>query len=86
MFVALHKVTGVGLADPTTISYLPVRASVPISPWRTQRITLLGDAIPSMTPYRGIGVNVAIKDAASLERALVAVHRGERELRDPIRN
>jgi len=42
----------VGLADPTTISCLPIRTSVPIAPWRTGRITLLGDAIHSMTPYR----------------------------------
>jgi 2-polyprenyl-6-methoxyphenol hydroxylase-like FAD-dependent oxidoreductase len=76
----------VGLADPTTISYLPIRTSVPISPWRTQRITLLGDAIHAMTPYRGIGANVAIKDAARLKRALVAAHRGECDLTDAIRD
>ena len=74
----------VGLADPTTISCLPIRTSVPIAPWRTGRITLLGDAIHSMTPYRGIGANVAIKDAAHLKRALVAAHRGERDLIEAI--
>jgi len=70
----------VGLADPTTISCLPIRSSVPIAPWRTERITLIGDAIHSMTPYRGIGANVALKDAVRLKRALVAAHRGERDL------
>jgi salicylate hydroxylase len=70
----------VGLADPTTISCLPIRTSVPVAPWRTDRITLLGDAIHSMTPYRGIGANVAIKDAARLKRALVSAHCGERDL------
>jgi len=74
----------VGLADPTTISCLPIRTSVPVTPWRTGRITLLGDAIHSMTPYRGIGANVAIKDAARLKRALVAAHRGERDLIEAI--
>jgi 2-polyprenyl-6-methoxyphenol hydroxylase-like FAD-dependent oxidoreductase len=74
----------VGLADPTTISCLPIRTSVPIAPWRTERITLLGDAIHSMTPYRGIGANVAIKDAARLKRALLAAHRGERDLLEAI--
>jgi salicylate hydroxylase len=74
----------VGLADPTTISCLPIRTSVPVAPWRTGRITLLGDAIHSMTPYRGIGANVAIKDAARLKRALVAAHHGERDLVDAI--
>ncbi|MBV8337232.1 MAG: FAD-dependent monooxygenase [Alphaproteobacteria bacterium] len=76
----------VGLADPTTISCLPIRTSVPVAPWRTERITLLGDAIHSMTPYRGIGANVAIKDAARLKRALVAAHLGERDLLDAIRD
>jgi len=76
----------VGLADPTTISCLPIRTSVPIAPWRTGRITLLGDAIHSMTPYRGIGANVAIKDAARLKRALVSAHCGERDLVEAIRD
>ena len=40
----------VGLADPTTIACLPIRSSVPMAPWQTQRITSLGDAIHSMTP------------------------------------
>jgi salicylate hydroxylase len=70
----------VGLTDPTTISCLAIRSSVPVSPWRTGHITLLGDAIHSMTPYRGIGANVALKDAARLARALCAAHRGECDL------
>jgi 2-polyprenyl-6-methoxyphenol hydroxylase-like FAD-dependent oxidoreductase len=74
----------VGLADPTTIACLPIRSSVPIASWRTERITLLGDAIHSMTPYRGIGANVALKDAVRLKRALVAAHRGERDLIDAL--
>ena len=74
----------VGLTDPTTISCLPIRTSVPHAPWRTGRITLLGDAIHSMTPYRGIGANVAIKDAARLTRALVSAHCGERDLVEAI--
>src|SRR6516225_10829405 len=74
----------VGIADPTTISCLPIRTSVPDAPWRTSRITLLGDAIHSMTPYRGIGANVAIKDAARLTRALVSAHCGKRDLVEAI--
>jgi salicylate hydroxylase len=74
----------VGLADPTTIACLPIRSSVPIAPWHTERITLLGDAIHSMTPYRGVGANVALKDAARLKRALVDAQRGERDLVDAL--
>jgi 2-polyprenyl-6-methoxyphenol hydroxylase-like FAD-dependent oxidoreductase len=70
----------VDLSDPTTLSCLSIRTSVPVAPWRTGRITLLGDAIHAMTPYRGVGANVAIKDAVRLKRALTAVQRGERDL------
>jgi 2-polyprenyl-6-methoxyphenol hydroxylase-like FAD-dependent oxidoreductase len=39
-----------------------------------------------MTPYRGIGANVAIKDATRLTRALVAAHCGQRDLIEAIRD
>jgi salicylate hydroxylase len=68
----------VRMADTETINALSIRTSVPIAPWRTQRVTLLGDAIHAMTPYRGIGANVALKDAMRLCRALTAADRGER--------
>ena len=61
----------VRLTDPDTLSLLPIRTSRPVAPWQTSRITLLGDAIHSMTPYRGIGANVALRDAALLCRQLV---------------
>ena len=38
---------------------------------------LIGDAIHSMTPYRGIGANIALKDAVRLRDALVTAQRGE---------
>jgi 2-polyprenyl-6-methoxyphenol hydroxylase-like FAD-dependent oxidoreductase len=74
----------VALSDPSTISLLPIRTSRPVAPWRTGRITLIGDAIHSMTPYRGIGANVALKDAVRLRDALVAGQRGEAPLLDAI--
>jgi 2-polyprenyl-6-methoxyphenol hydroxylase-like FAD-dependent oxidoreductase len=74
----------VALSDPCTISCLPIRTSRPVAPWRTGRITLIGDAIHSMTPYRGIGANVALKDAVRLRDALVAAQRGEAPLLDAI--
>lgn len=70
----------VQLADPATINLLTIRTALPVAPWPTQRITLLGDAIHSMTPYRGIGANVALKDALRLRRALQAANRGEQPL------
>jgi 2-polyprenyl-6-methoxyphenol hydroxylase-like FAD-dependent oxidoreductase len=78
--------TLVRLADTDTINAIAVRTSVPIVPWQTQRITLLGDAIHAMTPYRGIGANVALKDAMRLCRALTMADRGERPVIDAIRD
>jgi 2-polyprenyl-6-methoxyphenol hydroxylase-like FAD-dependent oxidoreductase len=49
-------------------------------PWNSTQITLLGDAIHSMTPYRGVGGNIALKDAALLSAQLLQVHRGETPL------
>ena len=74
----------VRLADPATINAITIRTAAPIAPWPTCRVTLLGDAIHAMTPYRGIGANVALKDAVRLCRALTAADRGERPIIDAI--
>jgi salicylate hydroxylase len=76
--------TLVRMADAGTINALPIRTSVPVDPWPTQHVTLLGDAIHAMTPYRGIGANVALKDAMRLCRALTAASRGERPVLEAI--
>ena len=76
----------VRLSDIDTINAIATRTSVPVSSWPTRRITLLGDAIHAMTPYQGIGANVALKDAQRLCRALTAADRGERPVIDAIRD
>jgi 2-polyprenyl-6-methoxyphenol hydroxylase-like FAD-dependent oxidoreductase len=67
-------------ADPSTATAFAVKTSVPIRPWATRKVTLLGDALHNMTPFRGIGANTALRDAMALRRALVAVSRGEADL------
>ena len=67
-------------ADPSTIATFSVKTSVPIPPWDTRRVTLLGDALHNMTPFRGIGANTALRDAATLRRALTAVARKDADL------
>ncbi|MFI6602207.1 FAD-dependent oxidoreductase [Nonomuraea sp. NPDC050536] len=62
----------VELSHPDTVSLLPIRTSIPIEPWQASNITLLGDAIHSMTPMRGIGANTALRDARLLCQALTS--------------
>ncbi|MGI8483861.1 MAG: FAD-dependent oxidoreductase [Thermomicrobiales bacterium] len=60
--------------------FLPIHTSIPIPPWPTTNVTLLGDAIHAMSPPRGSGANIALKDAGVLCRNLSAVSRGETPL------
>jgi 2-polyprenyl-6-methoxyphenol hydroxylase-like FAD-dependent oxidoreductase len=76
----------VRLAGADTINAIAIRTSVPIPAWQTHRVTLLGDAIHAMTPYRGIGANVALKDAVRLCRKLTMASRSERPVIDAIRD
>jgi 2-polyprenyl-6-methoxyphenol hydroxylase-like FAD-dependent oxidoreductase len=74
----------VRLSDPGSLSVLPIRTSLPVDAWETTRATLIGDAIHSMTPYRGIGANVALRDAALLCANLAAAARGERTIEEAV--
>jgi 2-polyprenyl-6-methoxyphenol hydroxylase-like FAD-dependent oxidoreductase len=63
-------------AETSAIMGLTVQSARPVAGWDTPNVTLLGDAIHTMSPGRGEGANVALRDAASLCDALVAVAPG----------
>ncbi|NUT32892.1 MAG: FAD-dependent monooxygenase [Hamadaea sp.] len=67
-------------SDPQTINAIRLRSATPIEPWPTGPVTLLGDAIHSMTPLAGVGANTALRDADLLRRKLIAVASGKDEL------
>ncbi|MFI9525933.1 FAD-dependent oxidoreductase [Micromonospora rosaria] len=67
-------------ADPGSAMPIRVATSDPVPPWKSSTVTLLGDAIHSMTPGRGVGANTALRDAALLCRQLVRAAAGEKTL------
>jgi 2-polyprenyl-6-methoxyphenol hydroxylase-like FAD-dependent oxidoreductase len=72
------------LADPGTCFPVNIWTSVPLEPWTTTNVTLLGDAIHTMTPGRGVGANTALRDALLLCRKLIDVRDGRAELLEAV--
>jgi 2-polyprenyl-6-methoxyphenol hydroxylase-like FAD-dependent oxidoreductase len=66
------------MTDPASMHALNIRTSVPVAPWETSNVTLLGDAIHTMTPGKGAGANTALRDAVLLLKRLLEVSRGEK--------
>jgi 2-polyprenyl-6-methoxyphenol hydroxylase-like FAD-dependent oxidoreductase len=71
-------------ADVDTVAGAPLHSSEPVPSWPTTRVTLLGDAIHTMTPLQGLGGNTALRDAAVLTQQLTRVERGQSDLVEAI--
>ncbi|MEQ4715041.1 hypothetical protein [Nonomuraea sp. B19D2] len=52
-----------------------IRSAVPVPAWGPTTVAVLGGAIHSMTPARGIDADTALRDAALLTRHLAAADR-----------
>jgi 2-polyprenyl-6-methoxyphenol hydroxylase-like FAD-dependent oxidoreductase len=66
-------------ADPTTMTSFEAKSAERVAPWKTGAVTLLGDAVHNMTPFRGMGANMALRDAAALRDALVLIAQNREE-------
>jgi 2-polyprenyl-6-methoxyphenol hydroxylase-like FAD-dependent oxidoreductase len=64
-------------SDSSSMSFSPFKTMVPVAPWASTNVTLLGDAIHNMPPVGGLGGNMALRDASLLARKLTAVQSGE---------
>jgi 2-polyprenyl-6-methoxyphenol hydroxylase-like FAD-dependent oxidoreductase len=72
------------LTDSASAKCLKVRTSVPVAAWDSSNVTLLGDAIHTMTPGRGAGANTALRDASLLSKALIEASAGRKPLVEAI--
>ncbi|RUS20818.1 FAD dependent oxidoreductase [Endogone sp. FLAS-F59071] len=73
-------------ADKDNLAYVTVHTSVRVEPWESGRVTFVGDAIHSMTPFRGIGGSQALRDAANLCPVLINASRNDKDLFTDIHN
>ena len=64
------------LTDPSTCFPVNIKTSVPLDPWSASNVTLIGDAIHTMTPGRGVGANTALRDAVLLCARIIDVADG----------
>ena len=72
-------------ANPAYMTAFAVNTSAEVGPWPTRNVTLLGDALHNMTPFRGMGANAALYDADLLTKVLVARSCGRRTRHDRAR-
>jgi 2-polyprenyl-6-methoxyphenol hydroxylase-like FAD-dependent oxidoreductase len=60
-------------ADILATFLVSIRSARPVKQWQTTNVTLLGDAIHTMSPGRGEGAKTALRDAQLLRHALIDV-------------
>jgi len=71
--------------EPCAVTAIPLQTATPVAGWQTSNVTLLGDAIHTMTPLQGLGANTTLRDASSLCQALAGVNAGQSALLPALR-
>jgi 2-polyprenyl-6-methoxyphenol hydroxylase-like FAD-dependent oxidoreductase len=62
-----------------TMTSFEARSAERIAPWKTAAVTLLADAMHNVTPFRGMRVNMALRE--SCERAYACSSEGRAQVR-----
>lgn len=70
--------------DPESMFSIPFGFVMPPEPWKSSRVTLVGDAAHAMLPTLGMGANLSLRDAGLLSERLAAVGRGEQDRVDAV--
>jgi 2-polyprenyl-6-methoxyphenol hydroxylase-like FAD-dependent oxidoreductase len=68
------------LTESSTCFPINIKTSVPLDPWPASNVTLIGDAVHTMTPGRGVGANTALRDAVLLCGRIIDVTDGRLDL------
>jgi salicylate hydroxylase len=56
---------------PDSVNAFRVTSAIPVGPWPSGPVTLLGDAVHHMSPAGGVGANTALRDADLLRRTIL---------------
>lgn len=70
--------------DLSTLKAIPLRTMPELKHWEASNVTLIGDAIHSMTMMAGMGANTALRDASLLCETLVDVVHAEGRAADAV--
>lgn len=74
----------IATSDPGAAVALGIRTADPVPAWTPSTVTMVGDAVHTMTPGRGAGANTALRDARELRDRLVRVRDGELSLLEAV--
>lgn len=72
-------------SDSSTTKCLSLRSMPILTPWESNNVTLVGDAIHNMTPMGGMGANTALRDADTLTRCLIDAAAGRLSIIESVR-